>query len=481
MKKVKKGICQNIIFIPIDNRPVTYLLADEIAGIDKNLKLFLPERNFLGGLFKRASADKILDWLKNVPSSASLIILSLDTIAYGGLISSRRCNDGFCDIKNRLDKLKENLIERKKINPDIKIFAFSSIMRISNNNNNEEEKEYWNLWGEKIFSYSFNKHKAEIKGINYINKEIPDDILNDYLETRKRNFNVNKIYLEWLKSNILDFMIYSKDDTGKYGFNVLEADILNKEIKKENLNAVVKTGADEIPLGLLLRGITGKKELKINVQYTFPQSRKLISKYEDISVRECIESQIKIGIENAIVTNVDPDITLFVNNFENKQGDLVFKDLINEFKGNLPDFKMPYIIADINNANGSDNGLLEVILKKGISGILSYSAYNTSANTIGSALCAGVINYLSKKTDSFNENCFKKFIEIRLLDDWAYQANIREEIQNIKDKNFERALNLNKEKFKPFEEKIKKFTGVDFKAEYNLPWKRSFEIEISIK
>ena len=40
-----------------------------------------------------------------------------------------------------------------------KIYAFSSIMRISNNNVNEEEKEYWSDYGTKIFEYSYNFHK----------------------------------------------------------------------------------------------------------------------------------------------------------------------------------------------------------------------------------------------------------------------------------------------------------------------------------
>ena len=42
--------------------------------------------------------------------------------------------------------LKEILKEKHS-----QIYAFSSIMRISNNNINQEEKEYWNKYGKKIF------------------------------------------------------------------------------------------------------------------------------------------------------------------------------------------------------------------------------------------------------------------------------------------------------------------------------------------
>ena len=54
------------------------------------------------------------------------------------------------------------------------------------------KKEYWKDWGKKIFEYSFSG------GINKSN--IPQEILDDYLKTRKRNFEINKIYLNWHQS-----------------------------------------------------------------------------------------------------------------------------------------------------------------------------------------------------------------------------------------------------------------------------------------
>lgn len=112
--------------------------------------------------------------------------MPLDTVAYGGLISSRRSTDTFDKIYKRIEKLKDILSEK-----NAKIYAFSSIMRISNNNINEEEKEYWNKWGKKIFNYSFCMDKFGTVCKN----EVPSDILDDYLATRRRNFEINKTYL----------------------------------------------------------------------------------------------------------------------------------------------------------------------------------------------------------------------------------------------------------------------------------------------
>ena len=91
-----------IAFIPIDNRPVCYTLAEKILSIDDGIEFFLPDRNLLGDLKKNANIEQIFIWLENLPE-CDAIILSLDTIAYGGLIPSRRSKDSFSEIKKRIE------------------------------------------------------------------------------------------------------------------------------------------------------------------------------------------------------------------------------------------------------------------------------------------------------------------------------------------------------------------------------------------
>ena len=76
-----------------------YTCAKKIASIDNNLRLLLPPRGLLGDLTKTADTDGIIQWLKTV-TQVDKVIVSLDTIAYGGLIPSRRSTDGFEAIKN---------------------------------------------------------------------------------------------------------------------------------------------------------------------------------------------------------------------------------------------------------------------------------------------------------------------------------------------------------------------------------------------
>ena len=248
---------QQIAFIPIDNRPVCYTLPQQIAAMDKNIHLYLPDRSLLGDLTKQADIDGILNWLENL-HEVDKVIVSLDTIAYGGLVPSRRCSDTFEQIVKRIEKFK-NILNKKHS----EVYAFSSIMRISNNNCNEEEKEYWNLYGKKIFKYSFDYHKN-----GFANTDVPSDILDDYLKTRNRNFDINKLYIKWSEEHFFNTLVFSKDDCAEFGLNVTEAKVLNVNILAHKLNALIKTGADEIPLTLLARAVSENKHIKIAPVFT---------------------------------------------------------------------------------------------------------------------------------------------------------------------------------------------------------------------
>ena len=439
-----------IAFLPIDNRPVCYTLPKLLAGIDDSIEFSIPPRELLGDLNKSANVDELFNWFENLPPQDK-IILSLDTIAYGGLIPSRRCPQSFDEIKERIFKLKEIL--KKK---DCEIYAFSSIMRISNNNFNIEEKEYWKDFGKKIFEYSYNFHKN-----GATTTDIPKEILEDYLNTRKRNFEINKIYLEWQKEGFFKTLIFSKDDCAEYGLNVKEAQELEK------LGGFTKTGADEIPLSLLSRAINGK--IKICPIFLEPEYKHLISNYEDVSIEKSVIGQIELaGCE--ICEEKNADIILFINNFKKHQGEIVMGVDTESFDREFVTPDKPYMIADVRFANGSDNNFVKTFFENKIDdkNFYGYSAWNTSANTLGSLICAAKIKFLALK---YNKENFDKLQITRFLDDWAYQANVR---QMLKTPDTNELTLL----MKNYEQIVSNALNTDINVKYSYPWNRLFEVEI---
>ena len=442
-----------ISLLPIDNRPVCYNLVKDITSIDNSIELFLPNRELLGDLTKQANVEALFDWLKSL-EDVDCIILSLDTLIYGGLIPSRRSKDTFEIINERLNTLKQ-ILETKMA----KVYAFSSIMRISNNNYNEEEKEYWSEYGKKIFEYSFEFHKTGIEP----NSDIPKNILEDYVKTRTRNFEVNKRLLQFEKDGLFEFLIFSKDDCAQYGFNVMEANEL------KNMGANIKTGADEIPLTLLARAL--KKEIKIFVEYIEPENIDLISNYEDVSIKKSVEGQLELAGFNQVLDSDKADIILIVNNFKIKQGEHVMSWHTEPFN---KAFNMPnksFAIADVRFANGADNNFVEMLLQNiDLKNFYGYAGWNTSANTLGSLLATIKTKF---KANQYNDIAFKKLQLIRFLDDWAYQANVRKMINKPQDIST---------MMKPYENKLFKILGINpiENIKYSYPWNRKFEIEVDL-
>lgn len=442
-----------IAFLPIDNRPVCYTLPKLIAGIDEDIEFSIPERELLGDLTKIADIDGLFEWLENLPSQNALI-LSLDTLIYGGLIPSRRGKETLDELKLRLEKLKKILK-----NKGAKIYAFSSIMRISNNNYNEEEKEYWSDYGKKIFEYSYNLHKN-----GSAQTDVPAEILKDYFDTRKRNFEVNKTYLEWQKEGIFEFLVFSKDDCAEFGLNVKESQELEK------LGGFTKTGADEIPLSLLSRSLN--KSLKIYPEFLEPEYKGLVSNYEDVSVENSVRGQIELGGCEVCGDKNNADLILYVNNFIDRQGEIVMGVNTKSFEGEFKTPDKPYMTADVRFANGADNGFIRELFKNELKDeyFYGYSAWNTTANTLGSLICGAKVKFFAQK---YNKENFKKLQVTRFSDDWAYQANVRQMLKKT-DEN-ELALLM-----REFEPAIGDVLKTDIHVKYSYPWHRLFEVEVWI-
>lgn len=463
--------------IPIDNRPVCYTLPQMTAAVNSDFKLSMPNRKLLGNLTKEADTEALFEWLEDL-KDVDYLVISSDTLLYGGLIPSRRSSETKEDLDKKILRLRNILLNK----PNCKTYVFSSIMRISNNNANEEEKEYWSEWGKKIYEYSFNLHKFEVEGNNSskerakaLSGEIPKEILIDWLSTRSRNFDINKSLLKLYDDGVIDTLVYSKDDCAQYGLNIKEANYFEYETANRP-RAAVKTGADEIPLALIARCMSDGHVVKIAPFFTNPESIDKISNYEDISVKKSVESQIYTA-GGDVCDKKDADIILYVNNFKDKQGEIVMGEKTEEFSGFLASFDRPSAIADIVNANGSDNKFIKELFKTKLNGLTGYAGWNTTGNTLGSAISAAIFTHFAKKSKSENTEAFKKLLAVRFLDDWAYQANLREKIkaENIKD------LLKIKELFKPYEEIISKVLSFDCSnAKYSFPWNRFFEIEIEL-
>ncbi len=476
---------KEIALLPIDNRPVSYLLPKQIADF-AGINLNLPDRKKLGDLQNGSDLSYIDEWVNGLTSN-SCLILSLDNWIYGGLVQSRKHSSSFETLKKRVS----DLIKINKITK----YGFSSIMRIPDYNNTDEEKDYWKKYGEKIHKWSklmhmvgrgikeeYKTHDELIEDWYQSTKGIPVEILTNYKSHRDTNFSINMLWQDSLHEKSFNYLIFSSDDSSKYGLNVIESEYLRNEIKKHRFESIAKviSGTDEIPLVLLTKAQLDITKLKpsISVNFTSIDGANQIARYESNTIRSSVLNQLEV-LNIEITDPEKSDISLIVHLSDSTQGDHIFnlqpentEKSVNNIINILKKSEKSFIIADLAYANGADPKLINSLINSEINweNCYGFSAWNTCSNTVGSALAIGINRWIAEKNNVFNKTAFKKCLLTRFLDDFAYQAEIR-------------SLNKGEKEINDMMKKhVQKFSTLlrldNISTRCRLPWNRSFEIEI---
>lgn len=479
-----------MLYIPLDNRPVCYDLPVQIAK-SAGVNICVPPKEVLGGLTYQADFNALREWTQTTLRTQRVTnaVVALDTIAYGGLVPSRWSEDYYEDILNRIN----NFLHIFKMS-NVNIYAFSSIMRIANNNINEEEKDYWAEYGKKIYQYSNLFHKFKKletpqveEQLNKVVKEIPEEILEDYISSRERNFEINQYYIEKLKNNAFEMLVLCQDDCSKWGINVLEAETLKNQIvqAKQQNKSIIHPGADEVGASLVAKAFMWpNSNVSVYPIYTQDAGKEILANYEDRPIKKAVEGQIKMCGAKKSNSIGSADLVLLIHLPEIFQGDHIFEEepegtssnAISKAIGLLQSLNKPMTIADIVWANGADPELVEKILdnETNMASLYGYAGWNTASNSIGSALAMGVARVAAEKTDTCNKLAHKRLVISRLAEDWAYQADIRQQLAEPD------SAELNNRMFKPVERITKKFE-YEGDISFKFPWNRLFEIETIVR
>lgn len=470
----------SVVLLPLDDRPVNYDHPRYLARLS-GYELRLPPREWLGNPWRESQHARLMKWLLDEAPSAGILILAIDTLAYGGLIPSRRSLDSKEQVLERLAILREI----KKQNPSLPIWASSVILRISRANSSEEEKDYWALYGSAMFRLSYLEHKRDLGQASSTEMlecesrraQIPNDIYEDYRHGRQRNHAVNQAALDWLGEGIFDYLLLPQDDTADYGWNIAEARLLQARIRADGLSdrAITYPGADEVGCMLLAGSICRQRAFRPRIwpRYSSITSPGLITAYEDRPIHELLKAHLALLGGTIADSRETADLILYLNAPSCTQGEGSFQWLAwREIQGTceeLPQAAQTYLkqvaddavyqntrremespqrspeefarallaelegsrhlaLADVAFANGSDLVLGNLLLQHPeIVQLCAYGGWNTAGNTLGSVLAHAVLRLLSLRAGSPAEQqqAHLEFLFLHFLDDFYYQARER--------------------------------------------------------
>lgn len=506
-----------IVYLPLDERPCNFIYPQMLANMT-DLEFISPDRSILGNKKEPADFKKVEDWLLKNTIDVDYLIISIDMLVYGGIVPSRLHTLSAEVCKERLGVLKRI----KTSNPEIKIYAFDLIMRVPAYNNDDEEPAYYSQYGYRIYLYGFLMDKQKrgmLKNdekdlLASVTEEIPSTILDDFVHRRKVNAQINTSAIEFVEEGIIEDLVIPLDDNSEYGFSAAEQRDIMLKVEKLNLidRVFIYPGADEIGCMLFARVFCKAKQHLANVlvRYSSTLGPFIMPALEDRSLGESIKSQLIAS--NAMITeNEDAaDVVLMVNSPGAGQSDMAgpipyeerhhsyfteinYKAFIENIRHFAPSGKT-VALADVSTINGSDHTLMKLLSKNDLlDDIHAYAGWNTSGNALGTVIAHAVIQSYYRKTGSANNGVLDAtFYYRRLVEDWGYQAVIRQEVTasyldelgatyfdissvepEVQQLVYEKLNHFMKEQVPDIGKKVE-VKNISF------PWKRMFEVEFDL-
>lgn len=500
---------KTIIFVPHDNRPISFKqTADNIR--DLGYEVLTPPEELLGNRENPyAKPEELSKWVIENAKKADAAVISSDSMVYGSLVASRKHNLSEDVVLARV----HNFEKIHQANPNMKLYVFGSIMRTPQTSeaSGSEDANYYAQYGTDIARYTALTDKLEQDGLTHkerkqlqqYEQKIPKAALDDWLSRRQGNFLVSKNLIDLARNDVITYLALGCDDNAKYSQTNKERRALDNygsdlgELKYQSV-----AGIDEIGYVLLTRAVNNLQgDIPfVSVHYSKGTGENTIPAYSNEPIKNSIATHIKMAGGMKVNSDKRADLVFMVNtNFDGTTG--AANDLNNVYipNENIIDFVnmvdeaiqagKKVGIGDITFGNGSDNALMFSLYGKNLLDKLNaYSGWNTPTNSTGYALAMGMgANY----TDRVG---ILKMLEVRYLDDWLYQANIRQAVANrLNSMPGEGDYGNTKTRTLPAEKLatealqkmiadygLEKFEGQSYVADAQIrfPWQRMFEADI---
>lgn len=491
---------ETVLFVPQDDRPVSLQYTVDTAKA-AGMTVLTPPQNLISGKTYKGQADQIWNWVEQNAGRADVMVLSTDTLIYGGLVDSRKHNLPLSTLEYRLKR-----IEALKANyKNTRIYGFGTVMRSPRASGGGTEPSYYADYGPTIFQIAALQDKldagtltqAETQKLMSLQASVPVEYLQDWFSRRQKNMQINKGLIDEARKGVFEYFALGHDDTSQLSQSALEGRYLNqysKGIPRTQYGSF--PGADQLGLLLMARSRTDESVEKptFSIIYPLGGAGKTLPGYEDQTIDKTIAEHVE-AVGGTMTTAGKPTVLLAVNT------PLSTSTSESEAFGNLPmvsqatnafvdriqqatEQGVTVSVADIAYNNGSDNTLVGAMYKRDLLyKIGAYNGWNTASNTVGYAIAQGLL------LKSMSPEGHRDMLTQQYLDNWAYQANIRKDIYRMQDSirtdNVRYSGGLNSKLEEYLQERIQDFGETYLKVDprtikATFPWGRLFETDITV-
>lgn len=491
----------NIIYIPLDNRPVCSDYVQQTMEAT-GCNIIMPPEKFIASGSNNGDPEAIWDWLQNKAPKADAAVISTDSLIYGGLVASRTHHIPQEVLTARLERL--NALQHKL---PIKLYVFSTIMRTPRASFGRVEPPYYSKFGPAIFAYSELLDKADSRTLplteqltkQALERNLHHADLGDWLERRQKNLDVNYELTAMANNGRFHYLAIGKDDNAPLSATHLEARKINfRTFNMDHSVFQILPGVDQLGLLLLTRAYNEAHGITPSVYplYSGGVGAATLPQYSDVRLQDSVPQQIDAAGAVVAATAAEADLVLALNTppdgvvRDSTAGSNQFfasaenKKFVQTIKNTL-DNGAKVSLADVSYSNGADNGFMDQLTKAGqLERLTAYNGWNTADNTVGYAISQGLL------AADMSKNASDDLMRQRIIDDWFYQSNARCRISVLLEQYSREDLKYDlgagekpilKEVTSDCNALAKKYSftrNTDFSLSF--PWHRLFEVNVNI-
>ena len=310
--------------------------------------------------------------------------------------------------------------------------------------------------------------------------------------------------LQMARDGLIDALVIPQDDSSKYGYAAIDQKEIREKISEYNMEdkVLMYPGADEVELTLLARmlNVLAGRQPKVYVKYTSEMAKNIIPLYEGCTLANTVKYHILSAGCLATESYESADIVLFMTApaggmeeaMEQPSEKLEYcverniAEMFELLKYCISQKKI-VTIADNAYANGGDLGIVKILNNNHLlMKVDGYAGWNTSANTLGTAIAEGVDSYLNKVTEEH-----QRFLAERYVEDAGYCSVVRKSVTeklpesmnyfDVREPDGMVAAMVKEELQKFMEESLSSISDSVTIKKVSMPWSRMFEVNLEVE
>lgn len=445
------------MLVPLDERPVCTSLPAGIARI-AGLDCALPPTALLPRIRRPGDTAGLTDWLGAARRNASLAVVSLEGLGFGGLIPSRIGHETQAEVAERWSVLRQ---------PGCPVFASSLVPRTPDSSDAMEEPDYWDPHGPALHRLS--AALAGGTGAAGAQAAVPGEVRLDWITRRLRQHALALQALELAADGTVGRLVIGIDDAAEESLSAADQRALGDWVDRCELGdrVFVQPGADEIGAVLMARAcleVRGVRTPFIGILCSDPEALNRVAPYESSPVRETIRRQVEAAGGRAVFLNsgstyendssseggldtgeADCDGILVVHppekprtpaadwavapdhHLDARQAGLT-ADLVT---GALTTSTLVGL-ADVARPNGADPALIVALdAADAWRALGGFAAWNTAGNTVGTVAAQLVAGWVGRESGTLDAGAVRLAVARRVVEDYGWMSIERDRVRTI--------------------------------------------------